>query len=653
MAQLTYDPRVPARQYLALNVNNPPFFPQGINCSAPVNAALPYLCACTAIEAQKSAQLNVIRMAVYNLLSENGYNNQNFMQLLQIIAMRIDAELIRNQQQLPAQLAETVIPTAMAYYTGMVAAQHPDLRNYLQGQQNVYDNAVNAGHQMGPFVKEAEQIIASYMNRGMQQPMQQQGWQPAPVQQHQGWQPQAVQNGGWQPQPAQTHGWGNTNVGRRGDLQASDRFIKAETAHEVQNNVGFGGFAIAPASNQPVQPVQQMVWNNETIPVNQQQQVVEEPVYEAPAEPLIKNMLATEEQPYIYGFSPRTHIQELAFDDKGRVQQFVNERTNPVDYDKHGAPYPSFMARDPWKENFSAVAEETEKLMVAINDGIADALETTDEERKLFSDGNVLVASTVVADTGLQAAIASARFYRAEAKLANPGLMAHSITANLKTYLHEVDLSPEAVKDAESIMSGLSFHSNFVQVRDALAKLPDEFKRLHLRKLNLILTKEVNSIFRFNLNIGLKIHNFMEDIEQVDDILLEDYGRLVLSGWLTNQANHIANMFAVPFENGDVELFEPVEGLNNFCLNRYVTITQVSLPSLALDIEIPDNRAVLIVAQLNPTLHELVSSFIPQSTEYIHAHRHYIVTLDGLIFEVMPGWLASNTILIRFAGDEL
>jgi len=645
--QLPYDPSKLARQFMPINLNQPPFIPN-IQASQMVAQVLPQLCAAIALEIQRNAQMNAVRVLMFNIMSENNFNNVEFNQLLNTIVLKIEADMVRNPNQMPGNLADSVVPQVVAMYAGAIAARYPDLQQFVPPQ--VYMQAVQAGNALNSLVQDSKNILNMAMQRmqqqatyaqpqaGFQQPVYQQPFQQQPV----GY---AQPMFGTQPRP---------------DLPAHNRFFQGESEQQGTQHTWQPQ---APAQPQPTfqsssfqdhvatPPQGNAGWERqpESSTPNQQDVAIEEFLMNE-EELNVTQWKATPDQPYLTGFSPRTHTQHYERNHNHNVVQIITQRPEIMDYDAHGVPYPSYMAKAPWKENFQNVADSTVKLLNAINDEVAAHAE--DPERGFFTSGNAIAADLIVAESSLPAAITYLRYRRATVRQENPELQAYGALVNFQIILHEDDLDDDIAQQNNIVLDHLPFQANFIQLRDQLNKLTDEFKRLHLRKLNTILTREINLILSGNLGVGLKITNFMEDIEYIDEILLQDYGPLVLDAWEKHQDNHISRLFSVPLTDA-VEVDEAAENMKKALLDRYSTVTLLTMTSTAMDIEIPDSRSVRIDSVLNPVLHELVTVFLPMVKNYDLAHRHYVVTLDGVVFEITSGWLVDDCQMIRVVGDEL
>lgn len=697
---------------------------------------------------QDGAFKNALRVFLYNLASQNGYQNDMYNMLVSSVTQLAEAFAATTQGNSQEQLIMNAAKEVTDCATAMVATQYPVLQQMMGPGIEVEINRLLARHQ------DIGRLVASVQQR--QQP--QQGFPQQGFQQPQGFpqqQPAFPQQGGFQqaqfgnrmaPQPATNPNinWGRY-AGTASSIQQQNTFNPNEGGFK-----GRGGLSATPALPAPVQPapVQQQQqpaasssafgtqWGGrsssdwpkrDTAPANPAG-VVEEMFQDmgTPAMQPIENAqqrafaesLAREQQQQQAKPVPEPYVEPVATQSPNGVANHdtINE-ARPYDVVKLDSgveirpahlsgwtrtwsiesPWPlafdpnthmKFHVRTPQADGTFVVTEVvkaiTEKEMESmeylkheIKNRVPYVLDPTKKVMPVdWNEVATLDAPQVTqADDGETIPVENP-----EVKIIPNELIAHSFEEAEIKYLNEVievgsenfdgkvreyyyrNMKPVNV---DGNMIGVMIELSKKQTLSAVAKFLREHQENEeitprlFNILNRALTDRVNQALSINLGYGKRclIEDFVLDIDDLGNELHADAMGLLWSLLNTERASDILNS-VTNILKGE-EYWEYLNKLgNNLNKEHKADVMQIlaryelnSVTHLPWTLELYANEEVQVLkASDNPAVHKAMLGLLQRTgkktTKFTH---HYIVDINHRVLEIMPGYLGSNSVLIRAA----
>lgn len=177
--------------------------------------------------------------------------------------------------------------------------------------------------------------------------------------------------------------------------------------------------------------------------------------------------------------------------------------------------------------------------------------------------------------------------------------------------------------------------------------------------LNKELTNRVNQALSINLGYGKRclIEDFVLDIDDLGNVLHEDAMGLLWSLLNTERASDILNAVTNILKGEEYwdylsklgkNLTKEHKGEVMQVLARYELNSVTHLP-WALDLFATEEAQVLKASE-NPAIHKAMVGLLnranKKATKFSH---HYIVDVNDRVLEIMPGFLGTNSVLVRAA----
>lgn len=685
---LPANPQQQQYQTVFVDFNNPPPFPQ-YQCSQELYPWLPTIATMVVLEIQNNMSRNALRMFMFNHYVQNNFNNQHFFRLVTNLADWMEMEMSLGNFNDPNACLQKIVPIMVEMTTCMQLANYPDLAQFID--QQLFHHAQSAAQR---FNNLGGQIANWQAQRSQQQQRQ------APQQSGGSW-AQSQMGGGsaggfanaWgsqhntfgQPPQIQTQHAGGANPlfnenprptqqGYQPPQEAGGgRYAhrrQASYAREVGGrNTDLGGNGVETVQyREPTRDT----WSTQPLPDNHP---LQEPVQAAtpvaaPAQSDQGQMLLADEsgltwrpsltQPYPLAYNPRTHLLYHRKTATGEVVEVLRARsTESMDYEKHRLPQgfgPSARAVN---------VQEAQSKLARMAQTLAEPNDLEDptlDPEKAALLRNRVVDTPCVLENGLEEAWVVCQLGRlAAAHSGKAPDIYHRRAKVAKTILDTTDQSPYIQDLAEC--------GTFTEVRMKLLGLGSEMNQELWQLCERKLTDAVNHVLVSQLSIStLKIESFLEDIEDLVDVLAKRYGDLISEAFLQSASRVIRTSFAL-FE----EEYSDHEGLlsENFMLEyssrlttppvfthlvSNVTITILSCTAQELELEVGRNHAALITSTV-PFLQALakdiyyevpeavrVADGLDEPTEYEH---HYIRTADGRVLELTHGLLGDDSFMLR------
>jgi hypothetical protein len=683
--QLSYDPTyVDESLFVAVQPNNPPVH---IPVQTHPNME-PYVASISAMlvhEIQASVQRNKnnLRIFLFNQMARNCYSNQDYAELLQLTVNMVLMQLMRqNGQGDPLQIAGGWIPNIVQMRAAANAMMHPILMNYLDaGMQNeaaagaqAFQNAVG---ETARFIQQMSRPVQPNFQAPMHgggfntggaiyggsqggfNPMQQGMQQGMPINRGAGISggtglfsnssqstPQLVRND-------QVVSAGANAYEEQLNKVMAARRAPAPVAVNQSPNMNPNGLNMGSGFNQPMNQARSAVISEigttSYPPANGFKQ---EPFQGLPqAQKQIEATVVgsnevvwkpSDSQPYHPAWNPRT--QELFYvkSDDGSVIAVLKDKpenamlNQPMQYDAHQIGRPPL---------------ELKPHISSAND------EVVNREAPTVKDIEVTLCEKPIFDVCVDSASSVG-----------------SIEAAFKGVFDKPNQAYRTLRflaDQITFKSGQDSQETMQKLRDihaatTLTELHRVMKSMNrpeelgiLLRLDKLMTDEVNSCLNNALSLTTRIDSFVMDFADLPQYINSHHGPRISEIW-QRQDRVIASDTIELFEGDEArdyaatlsdeipEDHSAFTGSIAFLVKR-VTYTYLPLAAHELNIAIKDKRAALLTDTGHTQLLKLVKDLFvaPYVTEQGY-NRHYLVTTDGLRFQVIKGLLVSDAYLIKY-----
>ena len=685
---------------------------------------------------QDQAFKNPLRTFLFNMASQNGYQNELYQMLVSSTVSLAEAFAATvpgsSQEQLVLNASNEVTSCA----TAMMANQYPALKQMMgQGIEVEINRLMQRHQQIGQLVAQVQQ--QSQQQFAPQQPQGQWGGGHNQFSQPQqsAWPQQPQQQWGGQRSPAPAAN-PNINWGRYAGTASS---IPAQSTFNP-NEGGFkgrGGLSATPALAAPVQePVQQPAASANTFgtqwggrsssdwPARKTASampagVVEEMFQDmgTPAMQPIENAQqrafadSLQQQPKP---TPEPYVEPVATQSpNGVANHDTIDTSRPYDLvvlDSGVSIRPAHQSdwvrtwslENPWpqafdpnthmkfhvrtadgivKEVVKAISEQEREQMEYLQHEIRNRVPyVLDPSKKVMPVDWDEVATLDAPQVTREEDGAEVPVENPEVKIIPNELGAHSFEEAEIKYLNEVievgsehfdgkvreycyrDMKPVNV---DGNMIGVMVELGKKQTLSAAAKFLREHQeneeitpRLY-NILNKELTNRVNQALSVNLGYGKRcqIEDFVLDIDDLGNVLHDDAMGLLWSLLNTERASDILNSVTNILKGEEYwdylqklghNLNKEHKGEVMQVLARYELNSVTHLP-WALELYATDEAQVLKASE-NPAVHKAMVGLLTRvgkkPTKFSH---HYIVDVNDRVLEVMPGYLGSNSVLVRAA----
>ena len=622
--QPMFSPTQQQSQFINIALNNPP-------CVVPYSGIqeimreVPFVTAAVAMKIQNSANVNALRMYMFNQCGSNYFQNQFFVVVVNKV---LDlATLYFTQRQI--NTLEDAIKISIDQMTELCCAVNVREDNALQA---FVDNATiqvvrTAIDQHDQLIN---QIIGMKQRLGGGMPQQQIGIpQQQPYQQNNRQMNSAPSSNGL----FISDGSGRTNLQNAGGV-ASHKYN--DSGMGIQQP--FNGRQPAPAP---------IVQNNERAIVSS-----------------VKNVLAsiskidwtpTKDNYYYPAFNPYTHDLYYTIDSDGKIiDSILNEKAEKImDYARHSIS--TVFGPKPKGADFSNVSNTLNNISLGaarLNAAIEE-LNEKDPEEEIDPKYNALIKQDLVAETSLHEAWIIGDI--AKIKAAKEGKVPFVYRAY--ACICEPFVSS---KDENEFVKRISEMKTLTQLKNKLDATYDECNIEMWSAINKRMTATVNRILKQNMSIpNVSIDSFVEDIHDLINHLSSKYGENVRDIFLKYQTQYIADTVASVssdiaeiFTEGmlDNYTFEEDEEVPKFTyMSCYYSLTYLNCTAHELEIELCANTSSLVTKSKTPIMYDIINSVFADNCTTGEFSRYLIKTNDGRIMECCKGILNNNPV----PGDEL
>jgi len=672
--------------FFQVNYNNLPINVGGVQT---VQWMMPYVQLATGLAMETlmvNTQQGPLSVFLYNMMSDNGWRNQQFAGLIQDI---VDYIYIENQTwQPPPHQVEHIVRDGVVNFLRIrvygCLADFPALWFCINENDRPSVNVqVNNYQQLMGRILRMRQDTANMANMPIGQPVM---YQP---QMQPGMMPMGMQpmGGGYMPQGQvnrvqghmpftaggsayqQANGGVNTMAagpgygpqvrtasgGRDyGGAAPSQQPQQMQTQQVQQQRVtAHPGSTLVPpfqqsaSAHQPTQPTQFGPAQGKEIPMNQNGTAIPvDPSLKTPDEAGWRMSLNHPELAYPPAFNPvQFNLYFKIQPDGSTVPEIHQSGINMIDYDRHavaslfGKPLPGLN-----------LAKDNKQVMARVDVGVAKIKSEMDEATE--DKPTVLTKPKLLHDTNLEMAILTLRaemlrlheskpvIYRGFVKVAEPILGWEDETEQVEVFAR---------------------CASYIALREELKAASEYCSPELVTMVNMRMTNHINHILRNRMSITadtVTVEDFVNDLEKLTTWLRDTFGEHIEKAFLKDQRQEIANLFQTVDRETDVykaltgniiaDTFEDVEKKPEITLVAS-TYSITFLEVLSHDLQVAGVEGVgnVLLKDFQISLLGLARNIL-ESSEQLGwgTSRHLVRTKDGRIFEITKGNINQDFILI-------
>lgn len=655
--QLPFDPTyVNQSQLVSVQPGQPPVNIQ-VQTHPNLEPYVPFISSLLINEIQTAVQVNPnnLRIFMFNQMSRQYYNNQDYAELLQLTTNWVLLHVMRaNGNVDPSQVAQQLVPQICQMRAAANCAAYQPLLGYID--QSMQLEAQNGFRAFQQTVSEVSRFIQQLtrpqqpqsFGMGMQSGFGGGGGNPG-----MGGSSTGLFSSNQQAQPTTT-GTRFDNSGG-GNNPYEQQLREMRTGGQKQPQGGFGGVL-----NQGVQPRQS---NTAAVVEEFGSGIPNRGFGAAPAQPTTGNWSAAKtpdqgekieatvltgevkwkrsnQQPYHPAWNPKT--QTIVYvEANGDVlavptQKPHNAMNEPLDYDRHS------IGRVPQGAPIIPKSTSLEDAIVSRELDPAAPIDLVTNETITLDTHEVSAAISA----GLEA-FAKGVTRRDHAAYRSLRFIAEPL------YFQSDEIAEKVVKKLTEISESRTLR----RVQEILQRM-DSPEELGVQiRLDRILTREVNDALAMNLGIVMRIDSFMVDYGDIDGYLRSKHGNRLADvlreheiDMLTRAIEVFDGPEATAYANNLLEEIpedQRVPGRILFLVKR-VTFTHLSESAHELNLALKGSTASLLTEAGHPALYKLAQELFDNATIKENSYaRHYFITTDGVKLCVDRGWLNKDATLIK------
>lgn len=604
-------------QYQPLNIslNNIPYVPNVQMSNPHLQQILPLVSGAVIMEINGKAQNNPLRRFMFNLCVQNNFCNRDVDTIIMATMDALELEAFKRNASYDS-LVQYVAPMMVELFCANNVRQYPELGNYVpQDIQRDIANSIGMFDNLSNEVRnfKSQQQMGGYRNQ------QQSNWGGG-----QQWQ---------QPRAGyQTQGGGRPVGG--GSVFYSGNQAPAANARDER----FDRYSANVQQQQPQPVVQQQT-------VNKEAQVEEQPTTDFLGETHMNMWRPTANFPYLPVYNPSERTLWFRKNPDGSVSPYFVPVEKNVDYDRHNiqtvfGPVPRVITLDDTAEVFQEVGKAL-KSMGAENESLAkhdfDSEEPVPVTPHIHPSRYIDLSLDTVWFNALMDRIGvddgkTPYLYRALAQVAEPTISG---------------------KDETEYVRDLASAKTFIELREKMKGSADEVTKELWMVCHRKATAMINRLVRNNLSLpGLSIESFVDDIEDLLNIIERKYGIMVREALEKRQKENIRAAFNLFDETiasgmtndmiGDRKLPDGFTPHVTY-LASDVSLTVIDCMATELGVQLPVDFAGALTKDGSPMMYnlavELFSSLKDQPGKF---ERHYIRTLDHRTLELTEGYLGEG-----------
>lgn len=691
--QLPFDPENLMWPTQWLNIENPPYVPQ-INVDQRAGNFLAIISGLLMQEIQNNAQPGrPLRVFMYNLYSNNSWNNENFARTVAGICdwfiMAMETNQYRSEQDcltdIVPKMAELAAATQLRDYPALEGYIDANMHNATVGLINNFDGIA---HQIQSYMSRQQQGNQWGNRGGGNQGGGNQGggsW----ADRQQGWNNNRRQTGGgsnWEGstqrqsnKPLETFGtggsnlfsgrqaggdrWGkdgsraeegNTRFDRRREESPASRSSDVEVSTAAKLDDGFSnGWRRKEQGVTPKPTTVEMEQTGSTQALNKGkfteavQEAIEILADEAKGKLSWKPSL---DQPYPLAYNPRTQLLYLRKDTShAAVLQVVKDRQEgSVDYEKHKI----VRSFGPGARKMSP--EENQRKLEAMR---ASLEPRSLDDPTLSEEARALLKNRVVSESWIMETSQDLAWV-----VGLVGKEVDGVEGTLPDVYHrraKICVPIVGLEDQSSLIREMAGCETYEALKLKLLALGPTMNPELWQLCELKMTDAVNRVLSQRMSIDdIRIQSFLEDVTDVVPVIGQAYGRVFIDAFNASAKEIITQTFQTVTDAMDEEIrfmtdniLASYEGeasakLKFTYLISNVTMTYLSCMAQELEIELDPKKAVLVTIN-TPFVRELLSDILDRVADDFVFDRHFIRTADGRVLELTKGMLGSDSLLLR------
>lgn len=612
----------PVLQY---NEGNPPAVPQ-MNLPVQMTQWSNYICAMVA-NTFGANLYNAPRVFAYNLVAENNWRNDNFVEVITLVFTILDLAQRQSRCSLDANMVNEAINQAVTMFVSKLTFMYDDLKSFCNPQE------LNAAMQNVQKMQSYIQAVNGAVNPGGNF-----GGNPMYQQQMQG-------------QMSHMGGGMGMGMGHRQPMGSN-----------LQGAVGSGNTGFSNTQpNQPIpsNPIQQGKFFQQRVP-KQSFEKVSEPVI---AEILtVSDWKTSDTQPYRSLFNPKFEQATYTRHGNGNVIETITSLQEPiVDREKHklvSVLGNSFTIGS--TERDIIIGNSVANLASIRHSDLSNAQEHGASE-SLRAEVSEFVYPSVIVDTFLESAMFCGRSHQHEYQKKHPNLTAYRCFA--------IIYRPQFTIDSYSpLLEKLSKAKTFPQMASALISAGQDIQKnpnlednkdlctdmgIYLNNLDVMLTDTVNSFLINNLSLeDVTIDSFAEDVDKLPEYLEKQFSARYALAFAQFEHAVIGSLLTCPDEEInnyllDILTDDGAEQSKFSFIPLTYSFTYLDALSAELGLSKVTNVATLIREDKSPVLYEMANSLFKQSEAFvIQPTNHLLITQDQKVFKIYKGYLSANSYLI-------
>lgn len=595
-----------------------------------------------------NANKNQIRQQHFQVMSAGNWQNQNFLQAQQFAMDMLQLGINKGFfQDIGSAIARTATDAALMLCSVFAVSNPQILQSVSREVQASTQQAVQA------FNASFNEINA-FKAQSRQMPNQMQGqFGGAPMQAMSGG--YAI-NSAMNQNPIQQRFVGSNMPGMPGASQPQIFGYGNNPSQPNQPGVSTG--PTRPSSGLPPAFANQVFVNQQ--PVQPQPQIQQQPtpvvaIPQAVKTVSVKDWTPFLAQPYLPLINPEFQIlgvrTKVGRDGKQIVEAYVDQKEQNVDREAHQIGMIQRAVIDRVNPLYTSRSEANSLTLREISQTYQSVTDLNDDQaHQKLAASNVICPMTVDDDdNNLHSAIQTARFYRAAQKASTKGIgTAFTVPIYIKqTFLTE--------KDNNAVFSEFKNYKNFKAVaqflKQKLASAASDYSVIeNIAQIDHYLTDKLNDLLHNKLGLhNLTSSTFIEDVSDLEPCIKE-YGSIYLDKYLAAQEDFI-NLYISNPEMEEIEVDiagnkSDVCTVNFYCLT-YITLLGVLENELSVDI--PDDKAVAVLAGSHPALYEFISTMLKnvgKNKQGKAIAELYIVTMDDNVYQIHEGLIGHEFYLI-------
>lgn len=582
-------------QPININYGQPPVLPQ-IGYPLPQYLAnfYPLLVSVCIDNIQSKSNQNALRVFTFNQLAANSYNNQEFSMLVEYCVRVLDMQMQKRMHGDIQSAISTVVPMCVGHKCAENVNQYPTLLQFM-------DQHSQSGI---PSVLQQMNTVKFELNGGGQ-PMHQ------PQQQH--FQMQQMQQRFQQNYP-------------QGNFLNSAA-IPSNRPSLISNTGGYNNIV----NNQPVvkeygyapMPIAQPAISNTPVNNTNNKSSTSGIVW-----------IPSEKYPLTIAYDPNIQIVSYVRDGNSVKPDIQINSGNNMDINKHFIK-PSFAPVDtiaiPISDSRSRGHDlqqnmPKQELLTENSDDCSAFISL--QEAMFIADLNLMELSQCGQKTNL---------YNSLAFLVTPLISRF----DLKIVMTELG----------NIVNFSTMHKSLTELKNELGVKIDH---VSLANLDRKLTKEVNDFLSKKLAVTVKIDSFLEDGKLLIDYIKGKYGDAHARALEANQTTILNSFTKIAWDKLKQTLDQQYVDSATISSNQVAflldpcTVSTVNMFSTELKLELPETLvSCAVLEKFTPLFYDIAKNIFDYTDKQnLINSKHYLKTLDGVIYELTKGALNNDFILV-------